>query len=68
MDRNIAIGIAKDFASHHRPSYFTDRASFQPHEWVVEAIRAAYETGRTDGRGTGYTEGYKDASEDLAGD
>lgn len=47
-------------AGIHRPSYCDNPASFDPHEWVLEAMQLAYRRGIADGNraGTGlYPEG-----------
>lgn len=44
-------------AGENRPSYCPDPATFQAHEWVLDAMRAAYDSGRRDGGAVGYAAG-----------
>lgn len=37
-------------AGPHQPSYCSDPAIFEPHEWVLEAMFVAYTRGRGDQR------------------
>lgn len=62
MEHADAVELAKKFAEIHEPSYFTTLEDFEPHDWVVAAILAAYDKGwdggYTDGRIFTMVEGY----------
>ena len=50
MLREDLVKLAREaVAGPHRPSYCKNPAAFDPHEWVLEAMRAAYERGHLDG-------------------
>lgn len=61
MNREDLIKLAREAArGPHRPSYCTNSATFEPHEWVLEAMQRAYNRGRDDGNRAGsglYPEG-----------
>lgn len=50
LQREDLIKLARAaVAGVHRPSYCENPASFDPHEWVLEAMELAYKVGRADG-------------------
>lgn len=50
MQREDLIRLAREAAAGpHRPSYCEDPATFEPHEWVLEAMERAYNRGVRDG-------------------
>ena len=49
MDREDAIALSQDMAKIYPQSYTTD--GFIPHEWVIAAIKEAYEFGYADAKG-----------------
>jgi hypothetical protein len=50
MMRDELVRLARlAAAGAHRPSYCDDPASFDPHEWVLEAMQRAYEEGLVEG-------------------
>jgi hypothetical protein len=50
VTRAQAIKLAQEAAAgDHRPSYNPEPATFEPHEWVVDAVLAAYRRGFVDG-------------------
>lgn len=61
MLREDLIRLAREAVGGvHRPSYCDNPASFDPHEWVLEAMQRAYNRGRDDGNRAGaglYPEG-----------
>lgn len=60
MKREDLIKLAREAAGGpHRPGYCDDPATFEPHEWVLEAMQRAYNRGRDDGAGAAglYPEG-----------
>lgn len=58
MTRDELISLARDVvAGSARPSYCTDPATFEPHEWVLEAMAVAYQRGR----GAGLVDGRREA-------
>jgi hypothetical protein len=46
VTRQEAIEIAQHFAKLEQPGYYTE--PFQPHEWVLQAMLAAYDLGYDD--------------------
>lgn len=51
MTREQLVKIAREVVEGiNRPSYCDNPASFDPHEWVLEAMQRAYERGRADGQ------------------
>lgn len=47
--REDLVKLAREAAEgFHRPSYCENPASFDPHEWVLEAMQAAYKRGASD--------------------
>jgi hypothetical protein len=50
MPRDELLKLAREaVAGAHRPSYCADPATFEPHEWVLEAMQRAYEEGLVEG-------------------
>ena len=50
MQRDDLIKLAREaVAGPHRPSYCDSPATFDPHEWVLEAMLRAYNRGVRDG-------------------
>ncbi len=51
MTRDDMIALVRNVvAGPHQPSYCSDPAIFEPHEWVLEAMFVAYTRGRGDQR------------------
>jgi hypothetical protein len=47
MTREELVKLAREVvAGIHRPDYCENPASFDPHEWVLEAMQRAYERGQ----------------------
>jgi hypothetical protein len=47
ISREQLISIARDAAGgDNRPSYCDDPQAFEPHEWVIDALHAAYIAGQ----------------------
>jgi hypothetical protein len=54
VTREDLVKLAREaVAGVHRPSYCENPASFDPHEWVLEAMERAYRRGRADGQPAG---------------
>lgn len=50
IQREDLVKLAREAAAGtHRPSYCENPASFDPHEWVLEAMERAYRRGLADG-------------------
>lgn len=50
LQREDLVKLAREaVGGPHRPSYCENPASFDPHEWVLEAMERAYRRGRIDG-------------------
>jgi hypothetical protein len=52
LTREQMVKVAREAAAGiHRPSYCKNPSTFDPHEWVLEAIAASYRLGRADTAG-----------------
>lgn len=51
MNREQLVRIARDAAAGiNRPSYCKNPSTFDPHEWVLDAMLAAYKAGAAESR------------------
>lgn len=51
MTREDLVRLARNAVSGtNRPAYCDNPASFDPHEWVLDAMKAAYHFGRAEAR------------------
>jgi hypothetical protein len=49
LTREQMVKVAREAAAGiHRPSYCENPSTFDPHEWVLEAIAEAYRLGQCD--------------------
>jgi hypothetical protein len=51
VTREDLVRIVRDVVTGvHRPDYCKYPTTFDPHEWVLEAMQRAYSAGRADGQ------------------